>query len=116
MASLNRVMIIGNLTRDPDLRYTSNGTAVASFGMAINRKFKQGDEWKEDVCYVDVTAWDKLAENVTEHLNKGSLALIEGRLDLQQWETDGQKRSKLQIVAQNVQFLDGKKVESEVPF
>ena len=97
---------MGNLTRDPELRYTSGGTAVASFGLAVNRKFKQGEEWKDEVCFVDITVWAKQGENCAEYLNKGSQAFIEGRLNYQTWEAEGgQKRSKLEVVANNVQFL-----------
>ncbi len=106
MASFNKVMLMGNLTRDPELRYTSGGAAVASFGLAVNRRFKQGEEWKEDVCFVDITVWAKQAENCTEYLHKGSLVFVEGRLNYQTWEGDGgQKRSKLEVVANTVQFL-----------
>ncbi len=107
MASFNKVLLIGNLTRDPELRYTSGGTAVASFGLAVNRKFKQGEEWKDEVCFVDITVWAKQGENCAEYLNKGSLAFIEGRLNYQTWEDkqSGQQRSKLEVVANNVQFL-----------
>ena len=106
MASFNKVMLMGNLTRDPELRYTASGAAVASFGLAVNRKFKQGEEWKEEVCFVDITVWAKQAENCTEYLHKGSPVFIEGRLNYQTWEGDGgQKRNKLEVVANNVQFL-----------
>ena len=105
MASFNKVMLMGNLTRDPELRYTSNGSAVTSFGLAVNRKFKQGDEWKEDVCFVDITVWGKQGENCAEYLSKGRPAFVEGRLQYSTWENDGQKRSKLEVVANTVQFL-----------
>ena len=106
MASYNKVMLLGNLTRDPELRFTANGAAVASFGLAVNRKFKQGDDWKEEVCFVDITVWAKQAENCAEYLSKGSQVFIEGRLNFQQWEADGgQKRSKHEVVANLVQFL-----------
>jgi len=106
MASFNKVLLLGNLTRDPELRYTSSGAAVASFGLAVNRKFKQGEEWKEDVCYVDITVWGKQGENCAEYLHKGSQAFIDGRLNFQSWEADGgQKRNKLEVVANNIQFL-----------
>ena len=105
MASFNKVMLMGNLTRDPELRYTSNGSAVASFGLAVNRKFKQGDELKEDVCFVDITVWGKQGENCAEYLSKGRPAFIEGRLQYSTWESDGQKKSKLEVVANAVQFL-----------
>ncbi len=106
MASFNKVLLMGNLTRDPELRYTSSGAAVASFGLAVNRKFKQGEEWKDEVCFVDITVWGKQGENCAQYLNKGSLVFLEGRLNYQTWEADGgQKRNKLEVVANNVQFL-----------
>ena len=113
MASFNKVMLMGNLTRDPELRYTSNGSAVASFGIAVNRKFKQGDEWKEDVCFVDITVWGKQGENCAEYLSKGRPAFIEGRLQYSTWESDGQKKNKLEGVANTVQFL-GSRADSQV--
>ena len=106
MASFNKVLLMGNLTRDPELRYTSGGAAVASFGLAVNRKYKAGDEWKEEVCFVDITVWAKQAENCAEYLHKGSPVFVEGRLNYQSWESDtGQKRNKLEVVANTVQFL-----------
>jgi len=106
MASLNKVMLLGNLTRDPELRYAPNGTPIANFGMAINRRYRQGDEWREEVCYVDVVTFGRQAETVGEYLSKGNLAMIEGRLQWRSWETeDGQKRSKHEVVANNVQFM-----------
>lgn len=106
MASLNKVMLLGNLTRDPELRYAPNGTPVANFGMAINRRYRQGEEWREEVCYVDVVTFGRQAETVGEYLSKGHLAMIEGRLQWRSWETeDGQKRSKHEVVANNVQFM-----------
>ena len=115
MASFNKVLLMGNLTRDPELRYTASGAAVASFGLAVNRKFKQGEEWKDEVCFVDITVWAKQGENCAQNLNKGSLVFLEGRLNYQTWETDGQKRSKLEVVANNVQFLtrQGEKVNMD---
>ena len=105
MASFNKVMLMGNLTRDPELRYTSNGSAVTSFGLAVNRKFKQGEEWKDEVCFVDITVWGKQGENCAEYLSKGRPAFIEGFLKFSTWESDGQKRNKLEVVANTVQFL-----------
>jgi len=106
MASLNKVMLLGNLTRDPELRYAPNGTPVANFGMAINRRYRQGEEWREEVCYVDVVTFGRQAETVGEYLSKGNLAMIEGRLQWRSWETeDGQKRSKHEVVANHVQFM-----------
>ncbi len=109
MAAFNKVLLMGNLTRDPELRYTASGAAVASFGLAVNRKFKQGEEWKEDVCFVDITVWAKLGENCAQYLHKGSLVFLEGRLNYQTWEAEGgQKKNKLEVVANNIQFLTRK--------
>jgi single-strand DNA-binding protein len=106
MASYNKVLLMGNLTRDPELRFTAGGSAVANFGIAVNRKFKQGDDWKEDVCFVDITVWGKLAENCTEYLSKGRSVFVDGRLNFSSWEAkDGQKRNKLDVVANSVDFL-----------
>ena len=122
MASFNSVQLMGNLTRDPELRNTASGAAACSFGLAVNRKFKQGDDWKTEVCFVDVTVWAKQAENCAKYLNKGSLVFLEGRLNYQTWEADGQKRNKLEVVANNVQFLGQKSGETaptnndEIPF
>ncbi len=96
---------MGNLTRDPELRYTASGSAVAGFGLAVNRKYKQGDEWKDDVCFVDITAWGKQGENCAEYLSKGRPVFVEGYLKFSTWESDGQKRNKLEVVANSVQFL-----------
>ena len=115
MATLNKVFLIGNLTRDPELKYITSGVGVTKFGLAVNRTYNSPDgEKKEDTCFVDITAWDKLAEVCAEHLSKGRLVLVEGRLQYQSWkDEDGTKRSKLEVVAQNVQFLGGKSEESE---
>jgi len=109
MVNFNRVILAGNLTRDPELRYTPNGRAVASFGLAVNNRYKVGDEWRQDPCFVDITVWGKQAENCSEYLSKGRSVLVEGRLNYRTWETEeGQKRSKLEVVALNVQFLGGR--------
>jgi single-strand DNA-binding protein len=106
MASLNKVLLIGNLTRDPEKRYTPSGMAVADVGIAINRKFKASNgEMKDEVCFVTVTLWGKTAENVVEYKRKGDPIFVEGRLKLDQWEKEGQKFSKLTVVGENVQFL-----------
>lgn len=108
MASLNRVFLMGNLTRDPELRYTPKGTAIAQFGMAINRKWKtESGELKEDVCFVDVEAWARQAEIVSQYLSKGSPLFVEGELRYDQWDdkSTGQKRSKLKVVALRTQFI-----------
>lgn len=106
---LNRVMLAGNLTRDPQVRFIGNERAVADFGLAINRKFKTNDgQMKEEVTFVDIEAWGRTAELVGQYLTKGRACYIEGRLRLDSWEDkkDGSKRSKIKVVADNVQFLD----------
>lgn len=107
MASFNRVIICGNLTRDPEIKYTQSGTAVAEVGLAITRKYKQGDQQKEETTFVDVTLWGRTAEVAGEYLAKGRLALIEGRLQLDQWEdkTSGEKRYKLKVIGETLQLL-----------
>ena len=109
MASYNRVLLIGNLTRNPEIRYTPSGTAVADLGMAVNESFKnKAGEVVEQVCYVDVVVWGRQAETASEYLHKGSPIFVEGRLQLDQWENQqGEKRSKLRVRADRVQFLSG---------
>lgn len=113
MANLNRVFLIGNLTRDPELRYIPSGTAVANFGLATNRVYTTQDgERKEEVCFVDIVAWSRTAEACANYLSKGSPVFIEGRLQYDSWETeDGQKRSRLRVIADRVQFLGGRREE-----
>lgn len=108
MASFNRVVLVGNLTRDVDLRYIPSGTAVADIGMAISERVKKNNEWVNETVFVDVTLWGRIAEVASEYLSKGSSVLIEGRLRLDTWEQDGQKRSKLKVVADQMQMLGGK--------
>ena len=106
MISYNKVILIGNLTKDPEIRYTPCGTAVASFRMAVNRRYKQGEEFKEEVCYIDIVVFGKQAESCGQYLNKGSGVIVEGRLQERRWESeDGQKRSKHEVAAQTVRFL-----------
>ncbi len=107
MANLNKVFLIGNLTRDPELRYTPGGTAVANLGLAVNRKFKDSTgELKEEVCFLTVTVWDKQAEACCQYLSKGRPVFVEGVLQSRFWETsDGQKRSAIDVRAERVQFL-----------
>ncbi len=107
MPSFNKVILMGNLTKDPELRYTSGGAPVANLRMAINRVYKlQSGEQKDEVCYVTVVVWRKQAEAAGEHLKKGDPVHVEGRLQSRSWETeDGQKRSILEVVAERVQFL-----------
>ncbi|HXF10283.1 MAG TPA: single-stranded DNA-binding protein [Desulfuromonadaceae bacterium] len=108
MASFNKVILVGNLTRDPELRYTPKGTAVAKIGLAVNRNWtSESGEKKEEVTFVDVDVFGRTAENVGQYMRKGRPILIEGRLKLDQWEDkqSGQKKSKLSVVAETVQFL-----------
>jgi single-strand DNA-binding protein len=109
MASFNKVILMGNLTRDPEVRYTPGGTAVSEIGLAVNdrRKDAKGD-WVDEVTFVDITLWGRQAEIAGEYLNKGSQILVEGRLKLDSWEKDGQKRSKLRVVGENMRMLGGK--------
>ena len=118
MMRLNRVLLIGNLTKDPELRYTPNGVAVANLRLAVNRKYKdKAGEWKEDTCFVTVTAWDKQAEVCNQYLQKGRPVFIEGRLQSRSWETnDGQKRNTIDVRAERIQFLgSGKGSEAMAP-
>lgn len=107
MASLNRVFLIGNLTRDPEIRHTPKGTAVGDLAMAINMSYRtaEGAE-KEEVCYVDIVVWGRQAEICKDYLSKGSPIFVEGRLQLDQWESNqGEKRSRLRVRAERIQFL-----------
>ncbi len=109
MASyLNRVIIMGNLTRDPELRYIPSGTAVSDIGMAVNERVKKNDQWVDEPVFVDVTLWGRTAEVANEYLSKGSNILIEGRLKFDTWEKDGQKHSKLRVVAEKMQMVGGR--------
>ena len=115
MANLNRVLLIGNLTRDPEVRYTPKGTAVADIGIAVNRVYSGDDgEKKEEVTFVDVTLWGRQAEVAQEYLKKGRQVFVEGRLQLDTWDDKqtGQKRSRLRVVAENMQML-GSRGDSE---
>lgn len=107
MANFNRVMLMGNLTRDPELRYTPQGTAVVNLGLAVNRRYRdKAGEQKEEVCYVTVVVWDKQAENCNQYLRKGQPIFVEGRLQSRSWEDkNGQKRNVTEVRADVVQFL-----------
>jgi single-strand DNA-binding protein len=110
-ANINRVIIAGNLTRDPAVKFLASGTATADFGLAVNRKWRDKDgQQQEEVTFLDIEAWGKTAELVGQYLSKGRSCLVEGRLRLDQWEDQktGQKRSKLKVVAESVQFLGGR--------
>lgn len=107
--SFNQVTLLGNLTRDPEVRTTPSGQSVTSFSLALNRSYKgQDGNWVEATDYVDVTAWGPLGERVAQYLKKGSQALVSGRLQSRSWEQDGQKRSKVEVVAQDVTFVGGR--------
>jgi len=107
--SFNQVTLMGNLTRDPELRQTPNGQSVCSFSLALNRSYKGSDgEWQEATDYIDIVAWGPLGERVAQYLTRGRPALISGRLQSRSWEQDGQKRSKVEVVAQDVTFLGGR--------
>jgi len=124
MASYNQVILIGNLTKDVELKYTSGGAAVCNFGLAVNRAYTDADgEKQEEVTFIDIVCWNKLAEVCAQYLHKGSPAFVEGRLQQKSWETeDGSKRYRHEIVAKSVQFLSKGKFtqdedsESDTPF
>ncbi len=107
MASLNKVFLIGNLTRDPEIRYTPQGVAVANLGLAVSRKFRdKAQELREEVCFVTVVVWSKMAENCSQFLHKGSPLFVEGRLTFRSWEDNtGKKRNVIEVRAERVQFL-----------
>ncbi len=116
MASFNKVILVGNLTRDPEVRYTPSGTAVTDIGLAVNNRWfdKQSNAWREEPVFVDVTLWARQAEVAGEYLSKGRQILIEGRLQLDQWDDreTGQKRSKLKVVGENMKML-GSRADSQ---
>ena len=116
MVEFNKVILIGNLTRNPELRYTPSGTPVANFGLAVNRRFRQGDDQKEEVCFVDIVVFGKQAEHCGQYLSKGDGAIVDGRLQQRRWETeDGQRRSKHEVVAQSVTFGPKKRSHAGEP-
>jgi len=106
VAGFNKGILIGNLTKNPELRYTPSGTPVTNFGLAVNRRYRQADDLKEEVCYIDIVVFGKQAEHCGQYLSKGNGVIVDGRLQQRRWETeDGQKRSKHEVVAQTVTFL-----------
>jgi single-strand DNA-binding protein len=108
-ASYNRVILIGNATRDPEVRYLPSGMAVCDLGLAVNDRYKNSKgEWVDEATFVDVTLWGRTAEVASEYLSKGSPVFIEGRLKLDTWETDGQKRSKLKVTCEKMQLIGAK--------
>jgi single-strand DNA-binding protein len=107
--SLNQVTLMGNLTRDPELRQTPTGQNVTSFSLALNRSYKdQSGEWQEATDYIDIVCWGPLAERVAQYLSKGRRCLVQGRLQSRSWEQDGAKRSKVEVLANDVTFLDSR--------
>jgi single-strand DNA-binding protein len=107
--SVNQVTLMGNLTRDPELRQTPTGQSVCSFSLALNRSYKAADgEWQEATDYIDVVAWAGLGERVAQYLSKGRRCLVQGRLQSRSWEQEGQKRSKVEVLANDVTFLDSR--------
>jgi single-strand DNA-binding protein len=109
MANLNKVLLIGRLTRDPETRSLKSGTSVVSFGLAVNRTYtrQESGEKVEETCFLDIEAWGRTGETIARYMKKGRQIFIEGRLKLDTWEKDGQKRSKLSVVVDNFQFIDG---------
>ena len=106
--SFNQVTLMGNLTRDPELRTTPNGASVCGFSLALNRSYKNSEgNWQEATDYIEIVAWGPLGERVAQYLTKGRPALVSGRLQSRSWEQDGQKRSKVEVVANDVTFLGG---------
>lgn len=101
----NKSILIGNLTKDTEVRYTPQGTAVVNFTLAVNRKYKSGEETKEDVAFIPCVAWGKTAELINQYCKKGSPLFVEGRLQTRSWEKDGQKQYKTEVVVENMQFL-----------
>ena len=108
MASYNRVVLVGNLTRDVELRFTPQGTAVTDVSLAVNERVKRNEQWVDEVNFFDITLWGRTAEIAGEYLGKGSSILIEGRLKLDRWEQEGQKRSKIKIIGEKMQMLGAK--------
>lgn len=107
--SVNQVILMGNLTRDPETRQTPNGQSVTTFSLALNRSYKdQSGEWQEATDYIDIVAWGPLGERVAQYVTKGRRVLVQGRLQSRSWEQDGQKRSKVEVQANDVTFLDGR--------
>ncbi len=107
MNDINRVIIVGRLTRDAELKYTTGGSAVSKFSLAVNRRRKQGDQWVDEANFFDVAAWGKTAENLNQYLTKGKQVAVEGELRQDRWEQNGQSRSRVEIFATNIQLLGG---------
>ena len=107
MPNYNKVMLMGNLTRDVELKHTAGNTAVANLGLAVNRRYRVNDESREETTFVDCEAWGRTAENISKFFSKGRPIFVEGRLKLDEWQDrDGNKRSKLRVVIENFEFVD----------
>jgi single-strand DNA-binding protein len=113
MADINHVVLVGRLTRDAELKYITTGTAVSKFGIAINRRKKVNEEWVEEAHFFNIVLWGKIAESLNPYLKKGKQVGIEGELRQNRWEQDGQPRSRIEIVANNIQLLGGKVAVTE---
>jgi single-strand DNA-binding protein len=113
MADIDHVILIGRLTRDAELKYTPSGTPLAKFSVAVNRKHKDGDEWKEEANFFDIVLWGKTAEALNQYLVKGKQVAVSGELHQNRWEQDGQQRSKVEIVAETIQLLGGGEARGE---
>jgi single-strand DNA-binding protein len=115
MASLNKVFLLGNLTRDPDLRGFANGQNVCDLGLAVSRRFMSNGQEQEETCFVDVVVWGKAASNCRQYLSKGSQVMVEGRLQLDSWEdrNGGGRRTKLRVVAENIQFMNRRREDGQ---
>ncbi|MBO7048511.1 MAG: single-stranded DNA-binding protein [Spirochaetia bacterium] len=107
MTDINRVILVGRLVKDAELKFTSASTPVTRFSVAVNRSRKNGDQWEEEVSYIDIVLWGRSAESISKFLTKGKQVAVEGELRQNRWEQDGQQRSKLEVVASNVQLLSG---------
>ena len=110
----NKVIFIGNLTKDPELRYTPQGTPVASFRIAVNSRYKQSDELKSETLFIDIVVFGKQAESCSQYLSKGRSVLVEGRLQERRWESNGQQKSKVEVIANTVRFLSKKSAGESV--
>jgi len=116
MPTMNVVVLAGNLTRDPEVRYSSSGTAIARLGLAVNHRMKKGDDWVDEPCFIDVITFGRQAESCGESLTKGQPILVEGRLRLNSWtDGEGQKRSKIEVNAHRVQFLAPPQARDRAP-
>lgn len=114
MASFNKVILMGNLTRDPEMRVTPGGLSICKLGLAVNRNYTTRDgERREETTFVDIDAFDKQAEVIAKYMSKGSPILVEGRLKFDQWESDGQKRSKLSVVLDRFEFVGGSRDQNQ---